>query len=146
MYQRSRWAVLALVAVVLLLPACGQAPAASTKVNPATVEKIEGSEFKRVTLTPKAAERIDIQTAQVQETGANGSRRMSIPYAAVIYGLNGETWTYTNPEPLVFVREAITILSIQDDTALLVQGPPPGTSVVTVGVAELFGAETGVSK
>ncbi|HET9496678.1 MAG TPA: hypothetical protein VFR15_20815 [Chloroflexia bacterium] len=146
MYRNRRilWLVVALAAV-LLLPACTQVQQAA-KESPAKVEQIEGSEFKRVTLTAKAAERLDVQTAVVQEVGANGSRRLTVPYAAVLYGLNGETWLYTNPESLVYVREPITILSIRDDTATLVEGPAPGTAVVTVGVAELFGAETGVSK
>ncbi len=69
-----------------------------------------------------------------------------VPYAAVLYGVNGETWVYTNPEPLVFVREAIAIDYIEGDQAFLSEGPQAGTAVVTVGGAELFGTETGVSK
>ncbi len=48
----------------LVLAGCS-APAAATatKVAPAVVEKIEGTELNRVTLTEKAAQRLDIQTA-----------------------------------------------------------------------------------
>ena len=60
--------------------------------------------------------------------------------------LNGETWTYTNPEPLVFVRHRVTVEYISGDLAVLLDGPPAGTSVVTVGAAELFGAELGVGR
>jgi hypothetical protein len=146
MYHRNRWVVLLLILAGLLLPACQQTPKAATKVEPAKIEKIEGSEFKRVTLTEKAAQRLGIETAQVQDAAASGAQRLVIPYAAVLYGLKGETWTYTNPEPLVFVREPVTVYSIKDDQATLVQGPPAGTAVVTVGGIELYGAETGVSK
>jgi hypothetical protein len=107
---------------------------------------MEGSDLKRLVLTEKAAERIDLQTAKVQEESVNGINRIVVPYAAVIYDLHGETWLYTNPEPLTYVREAIIIDSIDGDKAILVEGPSNGTEVVTVGVAELFGAETGVSK
>jgi hypothetical protein len=50
--------------------------------------------------------------------------------------------------PLVFVRQAVTIgdvvVDAAGDYAVLTDGPEPGTSVVAVGVAELFGAEFSV--
>ncbi len=72
--------------------------------------------------------------------------RKVVPYAAVLYGVNGETWVYSNPEPLVFVRQPIVIDYVGQDLAILSEGPEAGTAVVMVGAAELFGAETGVSK
>jgi hypothetical protein len=69
-----------------------------------------------------------------------------VPYAAVLYGVNGETWVYSNPEPLVYVRLPIVIDYIEGDLAFLSEGPEVGTAVVMVGAAELFGTETGVSK
>lgn len=67
-----------------------------------------------------------------------------IPYAAVLYDLHGETWVYTKPEPLVFVRAPIVVDYIDGDLAVLSEGPPAGTEVVTAGAAELFGAEFGI--
>jgi hypothetical protein len=75
-----------------------------------------------------------------------GPLRKVVPYAAVLYGVNGETWVYSNPEPLVFVRQPIVVDYIEGDLAILSEGPETGTEVVTVGAAELFGTETGVSK
>jgi hypothetical protein len=69
-----------------------------------------------------------------------------VPYAAVLYGVHGETWVYSNPEPLVFVREPIVVDYIEGHVAYLSEGPDVGTAVVTVGAEELFGTETGVSK
>jgi hypothetical protein len=69
-----------------------------------------------------------------------------VPYAAVLYGVHGETWVYSEPEPLVYVRLPIEIDFIEGDLAYLSEGPEVGTAVVTVGAAELFGTETGVSK
>lgn len=76
----------------------------------------------------------------------SGAQRPVAPYAAVIYGLQGDTWLYTNPEPLTFVREPVTIDFIDGDLAVLVEGPPAGTVVVTAGAAELYGTEFGVGK
>jgi len=135
--------LLALAIVVILLPACARAQSGAEKVQPASVEAIEGSEFSRVVLTEKAVERLDIQTAAV---GTNGNQEKTIPYAAVMYGLEGETWTYTNPESRVYVRQTIVIDHIDGDTAVLAEGPEVGTQVVTIGASLLYGAEVGVSK
>ena len=64
-----------------------------------------------------------------------------VPYSAVIYGASGDAWVYTSPEPAVFVRRQVTIEDIDDGTAVLSDGPPVGTQVVTVGAAELYGVE-----
>ena len=69
-----------------------------------------------------------------------------IPYSAVLYGLNGETWAYINPAPLTFVRHPITVDYIEGGQAFLLDGPAVGTEVVTVGAPELFGTDTGVGK
>lgn len=146
MNSTVRWILLILVIGSLALSACGPAKTSNEKVAPSTVEKVEGSEFSRVTLTEKAAKRIDIQTAVVQTMTINGSQFKVISYAAVMYGLDGQTWTYTNPEPLVFVRQAIVIDHIEGDLAVISEGPEIGTPVVIVGAPLLYGAEIGVSK
>ena len=140
------WFVALLIIAVLQLNACDPKPVTTEKVNPVKLESIEGSDLKRVVLTEKAVERIDVQTVPVKEELVNGVTRIVVPYKAVIYDLHGETWLYTSPTPLTFVRESIIVDSIDGDRAILVSGPVLGTEVVIVGVAELFGAETGVSK
>ena len=97
-------------------------------------------ELALLTLSAQAVERLDIQMASVEEN----SGAKSIPYAAVLYEPNGTTWAYTSPEELVFTRASITVERIVDDTAFLSEGPPTGTDVVTVGVAELWGTELGI--
>ncbi|HLZ38593.1 MAG TPA: hypothetical protein VKP64_12735 [Mycobacteriales bacterium] len=67
-----------------------------------------------------------------------------IPLAAVLYDPEGKTWIYTSPTPRTFVRARVTIDHASGTLAHLREGPPPGTPVVTVGAAELFGAEYGV--
>jgi hypothetical protein len=129
-----------LVVVPLLVAACsGSSEDAATE--PAKVEPVDGTELSSVTLTQEAADRLDIQTASV-EGGAGG--QIVMPYAALVYSPTGETWAYTNPEGLTFVRQEIVVDRIDGDRALLSKGPAPGTKVATVGVAELYGAESGV--
>jgi hypothetical protein len=70
--------------------------------------------------------------------------RKVIPYSAVLYDAKGDAWVYTNPGPLQFVRQRVAIDVIDQGVAILEDGPAVGTNVVTVGAAELFGAESGV--
>ena len=75
--------------------------------------------------------------------------KMVVPYSAVIYGLRGETWAYTRnpgPESLTFTRHPITVDKIDGGLAILAEGPPIGTDVVTVGAQMLYGTDTGVGK
>ncbi len=72
--------------------------------------------------------------------------RLVVPTGALLYDLNGETWVYISPEPLHFLRYPVQVDYIQGGKVVLLEGPPTGTEVATVGVAELHGADTGVGK
>lgn len=133
--------VLAFLLTPLLLVGC-EAKVVHTKVEPATKEKLESGIY-RLTLTERAIERIDVQTTEIT-TGSNG--QLLMPYSALIYDLYGDTWAYTNPEPRVFVREAVTVDVIEGDWVHMTAAPQEGTLVVTVAAAELYGAETGIGK
>lgn len=123
----------------LLLSACGgQVPVTGEKISPSQLEPIEGTDLSRVILTEKAAERIGVETVPVSE--------LVVPYSAVIYDTEGNTWVYTNPAPLTFVRAPVVIDRIEGDQAFLSQPLKSGDPIVTVGVIEIYGAETGVSK
>jgi hypothetical protein len=133
-----RWAGGAALAIVLLLSACAGSPSDEPALEePAIVEHPEGSAVAHVTLTKEAVERVQIQTTRVEVRG----RHKIVPSAAVLVDPDGVFWVYTNPEPLVFIREEIEIDHEEAGTAFLVEGPPVETRVVTVGVAELYGAE-----
>lgn len=134
------------VAAALHLPASramAASPAEATKVGvgPVQIQSIDGSKLRRVTLTQKAAERLDIKAGQVTE---EPSGRKVAPYASIFYDLAGEAWVYTNPAPLTYVRYGVEVEAIKGADAYLKSGPPAGTQVVTVGVAQLYGAEKGV--
>jgi hypothetical protein len=148
--RRCSWVVLALlVAALPLLAACQEQivasgeEAAAQHQGPATIEKIDGSEISRLTLTAKAAQRLDIQTAEVTEepqTGKTAAMKV-VPYSAVLYDATGAAWVYTNPSPLVFMRAGITIDRIEGEKVLVTDGPDRGTKVVTVGASLLYGTE-----
>jgi hypothetical protein len=136
--------ILGILVVALPLAACGQESVDAEVEEPAAVEEISGSELSRLTLSTSAVERLGIETAAVGEEGSGSAARTTVPYAAVLYDADGQTWAYVSPEENVFVRHAIVVDRIDGETALLVEGPPVGTAVVTIGAAELYGTETGV--
>lgn len=141
--KRGYLGVALLMLTALGLAACGSAAPKASKIEPAKVERVGQTDFSRVVLTEEAVRRTAIQTAQVVD--GQGAQKV-IPYSSVIYDLNGATWAYTSPEPRTFIRQSITVERIDGDKAFLSQGPPAGTAVVSVGAAELYGAEFGVGK
>jgi hypothetical protein len=135
-------AVLVLLVVPLLATACGGKAGEEAVSEPAVAEPVKGTDVIRVTLTAEAAKRLGLRTADVRSDGP-GTTRTVIPYNAVLYDPDGGTWTYTNPQPLVFQREDISVARIDGDTAILSKGPPVGTAVVTAGATEIWGVEYG---
>jgi hypothetical protein len=131
----------------LLLSACTwTAPSGEKVTPPAIVERIEGKNSSRVILTKEADKRLGIETTLVQNEQVRGKLRKVIPYPAVFYDLNGATWVYTNPSALTYIRAPISVDYIDGNLAVLSQGPPSGTAVVTVGASELYGTEFGVGE
>src|SRR5688572_14989724 len=138
MKRNSLFILLVLLVAALGLAACGPKESTAKPVSPSTLEEIEGSELKRVILTEKAAERIGVQAVEVDG--------MTVPYAAVVYDVEGGTWLYTNPSPLAFERVQVFIDRIEGDTAFLAERLETDAPVIIVGVMEIYGSETGVSK
>ena len=148
MWCKNRAALpLALLAGVLVAPSEAgaasptEAAAALSAGRPARLEAIDGSNIKKITLTPKAAQRLDIQTGKVRQ---DASGRKVVPYAAVVYDKDGSTWVYTNPQPLTYIRHTIIVELISGDDAVLKEGPDVGMQVATTGAPQLYGAEKDV--
>ncbi len=108
-------------------------------------EDADGALYYRVDVADHGLTPGQIVLVELSLVGSEGLQKV-IPYAAVLYDLHGETWVYTNPNPLVFIRHPILVDYIENEQAVLIEGPPAGTAVATVGVAELFGTEFGVGK
>ena len=126
------------------LPACAATPAASSSSvqlanDPAKVEKNASTGIAKITLNARAVQRLQLKTDTVKP-GATGTEVL-LPYAALLYDANGKTWVYTNPEERVYQRQAVTVAKVEAGIVTATAGPPAGTAIVTVGAAELFGAE-----
>ena len=141
----GRLTLMGMMVCVLPLAACSQHDShAAHAEHPAQVDKIEGSELSRVTFTEKAAERIGVETASVREQELDGSMRRVVPYSSLIYDPQGRTWIYTISQPRTFVRQQVEVDRIDGGWVFLADGPAAGTEIASVGVAEIYGAETGV--
>jgi hypothetical protein len=138
--SRSRW-MAALAVAAVSLAACAEKSSTEPDSGRATITPIAGTDVSSVTLSDEAAKRIGIQMDTINK--GDGSQT-EIPYAAVLYDPQGNTWTFTTKGELSFVRSPITVDHIEGDVAYLSDGPPAGTQVVIVGAAELYGAEIGV--
>jgi hypothetical protein len=132
-------------ALVFSLPACAAPVAAPTAVGeaPAKVEKNATTGIAKLTLTENGLKRIDVKTVPVT---AGAGTDVLVPYAALMYDSSGKTWVYANPAPRVYERQAVTVTKVEAGVVTASAGPAPGTAVVTVGAAELFGAEFNTGK
>ena len=144
--QRRRGCALALLfAMALSLAACAKTSHDEDTIDePAKVEKIQGTELNRLVLEESAVKRLGITTANVQELAPPVPGQTVVPYSALIYDANGAASVYTNTEPRTYVRAPVTVAIVLDNSAVLSQGPPLGTPIVTVGAAELFGIDAGI--
>src|SRR5262249_48889759 len=110
----ERWIVGAAVLLLasLQLSACGQ-PASSgdsdSASKPAQVVQIAGTDISRVILTRDAANRLGIATSTVHNENIGGALRRVVPYSALLYDVAGNSWVYTNPAPLTYVRANIRV-------------------------------------
>jgi hypothetical protein len=158
---RSTAALLLIAVLTVGAAACSGAAVSGeeeTTSDAVKLEPVQGSDVSRVILSPKAVERLGIKTDQIRDARLPGRRlgggaaagpvttRRVVPYPAVLYDENGDTWTFTSPAPLTFVRQRIDVDYITGGMAVLLDGPPAGTRVVTVGAIELLGAELGVGE
>ena len=133
--------VVAAIMAVALLGGKDAESAATAKAEPAVVEDVEiGAGPPEIALTQQAAARLGIETTPVRES-AEGKL---VPYAALIYGTNGDTWVYTSPQRLRFLRAPVVVERIEGGRAYLRSGPPEDTEIVTVGAAEVYGTEVGL--
>jgi hypothetical protein len=134
-------ACLALTATAALT-GCSSSSDGAEPQSPVTLKAVPGTDRFEVTLSEQAQERLGLATA----TAGRDGTRTTIPYAAVIYDSEGGTWVYTPAAAAhTFRRTAITVTSIDGDTAVLGDGPAVGTPVVVVGSPELLGAEAQIA-
>ncbi|MDH3294427.1 MAG: hypothetical protein OER95_08930 [Acidimicrobiia bacterium] len=136
---------LAAIMAPVVLAGCGGDKAAAEHVEPYELTEVEEG-INKVVLTPRASERLLMDTAPVTEETVDGQPRLGVPYASLIYDTTGGTWVYIHPEPLTYLRAEVTVDRIEGDMVYLHDGPEPGAEVAITSVAELYGADTGVGK
>jgi hypothetical protein len=133
---------LGLLIACLPVAACTEVEQASTGgYEPAKLEPVGGGEIKRVTFTQEGARRTGLQTTSVARRG----RFLVVPYAALVYDSQGESFVYTSPKSLTYLRVEVEVGRVERTGVLLTDGPPVGTKVVTVGAAEVYGAELDIA-
>ncbi len=140
--RRPRLLVAGLVVVMAALPLAGCKEVESESAagyEPAKVEAVKGGDkdLKRVTFTAEGVARTGLQTARVERVG----KHTVVPYAALLYGAEGNTFVYTSPSRRSYLRASVEVDRIEGNRVLLTAGPSTGTEVVTVGAAEVRGAE-----
>lgn len=93
------------------------------------------------TATRRPGERVAVflPTNQSAET-------LVVPYSALVFDAIGGAWIYVEKAEHAYERRRVDITRIEDDIAVLAQGPAASTRVVRTGASELFGVEFGVGK
>ena len=120
------------------LGACSEVESAEVEgYEPSHVETSEDGKRKLVTFTDEGARRTGLQTAVVAQRGAH----RSVPYEALLYDGQGASFVYASPKPLTYERAPVAVARIEGDDVLLEDGPATGSTVVTVGASEVYGAE-----
>lgn len=143
--------IAALLLISIAATGCSSSGAqeVTTANEPAVVTPVDGSEnLHRIQLTDDAADRIGLTltTVSVASTPsrADGTHPEAVAAGAVVYDSAGATWVFVQQQHLTFQRAQVVVSRVVGDTAVLRSGPPVGSTVALVGVAELKGAEEGV--
>lgn len=71
---------------------------------------------------------------------------LTAPWSAVVVDIHGGAWVYEQTAARTYVRRRVVVSHTLGADAVLASGPAVGTKIVTEGVQELFGAETGFIK
>jgi multidrug efflux pump subunit AcrA (membrane-fusion protein) len=130
----------------LLLSACKEVETESAAgYEPAKLEAIKGAkedDAKRITFTKEGAARTDLKTGKVRRVG----EQTVMPYTALLYNDEAKPFVYTSPKPLSYLRAPVTVDRIEGQRVYLSDGPPAGTTVVTVGATEVYGTELEIAE
>jgi hypothetical protein len=128
---------LAVLAAGLTVSACSEVESNLRETYPYKVTPIEGSEVQRVTMADETAALLPVETTAVSRAG----KRKVVPHAALIYNPDGDSFVYTKPKAQTYVRAPVKVVRVEGDEAVLSDGPPAATTIVTTGAAELLATE-----
>jgi hypothetical protein len=149
--QLTRTGAVALLLAGIAVTGCARSGAGeiATGDEPAVVTPVEGSEnLHLIQLTDDAASRIGLTLTTVSAAAkagpVDGAHPEAVDAGAIIYDSSGATWVFVQQQHLTFQRAQVVVSRVIGDTAVLRSGPPVGSQVALVGVAEIKGAEDGV--
>ena len=86
-------------------------------------------------LTSSTRVRVELQLDGTED------KQKVVPYTAVYYDAKGQPWVYVSTAPLTYERQRVTVQRVVGPLAVVSDGPPLGTAVVTVGASMLYGTE-----
>src|SRR5262245_34405475 len=111
MTQKHAWIIASLLAACLPLAGCAKNEKAEEALeSPAKIERPNGEDAPaKITLDKEAAERIDLKTATIEEIEAKGAKLKTMPYSALLYDKEGETWAYAIPAEDTYTREKLKV-------------------------------------
>ncbi len=89
----------------------------------------------------RPGQRLGVTVTLTGETDQPG-----IAWSAIVQDIHGGNWVYESTAPLTFIRRRIQVRQVIDGWAVIDKGPAVGKSIVTEGVAEMFGTEFGFGK
>lgn len=141
-FRHGRGTLVVLAAA--LLGSCAQPSTVATgaeEPEPAHVEAVGEDGVHRITLEDRAVARLGLETGTVTTRVVDGRETLLVAHSAVVYDPDGVAWAYTETDTLTYERARLEVERVVGDDAHLESGPPAGTEVVTVGAAELYGAE-----
>jgi RND family efflux transporter MFP subunit len=81
------------------------------------------------------------ERVEVRLVGSQTAEALAVPRSAIVYDIHGGTWVYIVTAPRRFERRRVEVAQISEEGARIERGLAPGVEVVSVGAAELYGAE-----
>jgi hypothetical protein len=111
----------------------GMAPVEDTKRSMLTIYYVVPGQDHGLTLNSRV--RVELPFA------GNEEKQKHVPYSAVYYDGKGAAWVYVKTKPLTYERQRVGVDRVVGDMAVLAEGPPVGTPIVTVGASLLYGTE-----
>ena len=104
-------------------------PTAADDAKPAArSSRSRAARSSRSRSTEEAVGRLGLETVESSRRAGGG---VDVPVLGPASTAGRDTWTYTNTEPAVFVREPSPSTDIEGDQAVLSEGPAAGHQVVT---------------
>jgi RND family efflux transporter MFP subunit len=94
----------------------------------------------------RPGQRVGVSLPLKDDVRKDNKAPLVVPWSAVVLDVQGGTWVYVSMGKRTYARHRVRVARVVDNQAVLTDGPPAGTKVVTHGTQELFGTEVGFAK